>query len=109
MSNPAIYPYLEFAAWVMTTCGPPAVAVVFWKIAKRVQRSWLIHLIFIPALLTIEWGAIWLLFFAAGDTGDGPPGLGLAILPGLFLVALSVVAYAITLAATQISRVRRRT
>lgn len=104
-----LYGLLSFAAWIMATCGPATIAVQFWELAKRVRRGWLVHLLFVPLSLVTEWAAVELLFFGAGDDGDGPPGLGVALIPAFLLLILSVVAYLIAVTVSQMQRLRVRT
>jgi hypothetical protein len=99
---------LSLTAWIIATCGPAIIAVQFWKLAKRVRRGWLVHFLFVPLVLATEWIAVELLSFGSGDNGDGPPGLGLALIPAFLLLMLSVVAYLIALAVSQIQRLRIR-
>jgi drug/metabolite transporter (DMT)-like permease len=89
----SFYTALGVGAWIVATMAPPAVAVLFWKLAQRVGPSWAVHLALIPFLLLVEWLSIDALFFAAHDDGEGPPGLGFAILPAIGLLIVSVGAY----------------
>ena len=82
---------LGFAGWVGVVCLPPALAVWFWNRAPRYLGQWLPHIVFAPIVLAAEWGLVRLLFFVTGDTGEGTPGLGLALVPAA-VVLMSVLA-----------------
>jgi hypothetical protein len=64
--------------WAIGLFVPPVGALLWWK--WSVGRWWM-HLLFAPALVGFEYVLISGLFYATGDTGEGPPGLGLALLP----------------------------
>lgn len=103
-----LYGLLALMAWIVANCGPATIAVQFWKLAKRVRRGCLVHLLFVPFALATEWVAVRLFFFGTGDDGDGPPGLGVALIPAFLLLILSVVVYLIALAVRQVQRRRVR-
>lgn len=87
---------LAIVAWLGCLCSPPLVATLSWKLAHRIQSAWLIHLVFVPCVLVVQWLlAVWL-FWASGDSGDGPPGL--ALVPCLASMLFSIVIYFICLA-----------
>ena len=90
---------LAVVAWLGALCSPPVVAILFWKWARRIQTGWLIHLAFVPCLLACQWLFADLLFWASGDTDDGPPGLGLALIPCVGSMLLTIVIYLGCLAA----------
>jgi len=53
-------------------------------------------LFFLSCLLASEWALLRLAFHAANDDGDGPPGLGFALLPAFGIFVITVLAcYAI--------------
>ncbi|HEX4740158.1 MAG TPA: hypothetical protein VH353_02395 [Caulobacteraceae bacterium] len=62
------------------------------------------HLLFAPGLLAGEWALAWLLFFAANDHGDGPPGLGLALIPAILCLVVTLPVYYLGLAVAIIRR-----
>jgi len=80
-------------AWLSATFGPIALAIISWRVAQRVRWGWTAHLVFLPLAVALVWYANQLVFFAAGDTGDGPPGLGLVIAPSFVVLLGTVVAY----------------
>jgi hypothetical protein len=84
---------LAIAAWLGALCSPSLVAIFFWKLSRRVRSAWLIHLAVLPCALAFEWLFARLLFRASGDSGDGPPGLGLALVPCAVSTLLAVGIY----------------
>ena len=66
-----------------------------------------VHVLLVPVLLGANWVCARLLFFAAGDTGDGPPGLGIALLPAIAILLMTIIAYYISLSVRFISKSSR--
>jgi hypothetical protein len=111
MARHYFFPVLALGAWLAVTSAPIVLALTAWRLAPTVRHSWIVHILLIPVLLTVEWMLTDLLFFAAGDTGDGPPGLGLALLPSLGVLLLTIVVYYIRLSVNLVSYIaakRRR-
>jgi hypothetical protein len=111
MARHYFVPVLVLGAWLAVTSAPIILALSAWKLAQTVQRSWIVHVLLVPVLLAADWVLSDLLFFAAGDTGDGPPGLGFALLPSLGVLLLTVAVYYIRLSvnlASYIAARRRR-
>ena len=109
MKIPFLFALLGLVAWITATFGPAIIAVIFWRLAGRVRQSWLVHALFVPCSVLLEWAAVWLVFFANHDEGDGPPGLGIALIPAFLLLALSLFGYSLALGIAQIKRLRHRT
>jgi hypothetical protein len=84
---------LAIAAWLGALCAPPLVAILSWKLSRRVRNAGLVHLAVLPCALASEWLFVRSLFWASGDSGDGPPGLGLALLPCAASTFLAIVIY----------------
>ncbi len=84
---------LAIVAWLGALFSPPVMAILCWKWARQIRIGWLVHLAFVPCLLTSQWLFAGLLFWASGDTGDGPPGLGLVLIPCVGSMLLTVVVY----------------
>ena len=74
---------IAVAALVGVTIAPVIAAFVAWRWAKSTKYGWSVHLLFLPVLLGIDWLGTDVLFRASGDTGDGPPGLGLVLIPAI--------------------------
>lgn len=103
-----LYIGLGIIAWIVVTAAPPAVAVACWLMAGRFRPSWAVHVLFIPFLMLIEWLSIYVLAFAEHDDGEGPPGLGLMLLPAFGLLVVSIGAYFCALLSSWFAAVRRR-
>ena len=76
-------------AWVGVTFLPILAAVGAWNLAARLRSGWVVHVLLPPCLLACEWGLVRVLFRALHDHGDGPPGLGFALIPALVILALT--------------------
>jgi len=103
-----IFPIAGIAAWLGSTFGPIAIAILFWRFARRRSGRWWVHLLFVPAMLAVEGACIWLLFFAAHDDGDGALGLGIALLPPLAFFITAFVGYFAALGFETTSRIWAR-
>jgi endonuclease/exonuclease/phosphatase (EEP) superfamily protein YafD len=44
---------LGLAGWAIATFGPMAVAILFWRLSKRVRARWLVHLLFLPCAIAL--------------------------------------------------------
>lgn len=64
-----------------------------WAFATRFRHGWIAHVVFIPTLLGVEWLLTSLLFWGARDDGDGPPGLGLMMIPAILILPSTIVLY----------------
>lgn len=47
------------AGWAIFTYGPIAIAVAFWRLAKRIRAAWALHLALLPGM--------WILHRIGGD------------------------------------------
>ncbi len=104
----ALLGIIAFAAFIAVTIGPICYAILAWKLASSRKYGWSINLLFVPVLLGLEWLGTDVLFKASGDTGDGPPGLGLLLIPGLGVLLLTVVIYYIAVAIRSVHSLRTR-
>ena len=84
---------LGLAAWTAALAVPPALALWSWNKGPRYFGRWTAHVLFAPALLAVEWFLVRAIFFAAHDDGEGPPGLGLALIPQFLLLLGTLVFY----------------
>ncbi|TCP65759.1 hypothetical protein C8J43_10984 [Sphingomonas sp. PP-CE-1G-424] len=53
-------------------------------------------------------GLAQIVFFAAYDDGEGPPGLGLALIPPFLVLLLTIGGYALCLMSVAIQALRQR-
>jgi hypothetical protein len=90
---PVAFFLLGFGAWLTALAVPPCLALWFWNKAPSRIGKWPAHLLFAPLLLLLEWLLVQVLFFAAHDDGEGPPGLGFALIPQAFLLLGTLAAY----------------
>ena len=90
--------------WIATMLLPIPAAIGCWGLSQSLRKGWLVHLLFGPGLIAIELLLIEAMFWVSGDTGDGPPGLGLAVLPALAFLVLSIVTYYAVLGAVGLKR-----
>ncbi len=84
---------LGLFAWLVALFGPPLLAFWFWHTASRRLGGWIAHPLFIAGAIAVEWIAVRAIFLAAHDNGDGPPGLGLALILPFATFAGTVVLY----------------
>lgn len=77
---------LGFTAWLAALVAPVLIALWFWNAAPNHIGKLRAHLLFAPALLLMEWLLVQILFFSAHDDGEGPPGLGLALIPNALVL-----------------------
>ena len=85
---------MTFYAYLLGSLAwPIAAGVAAWQLARRVPKGWLIHLLFLPVLFAVEREIMELELRALGDKGEGPPSLGLLLLPGAAATALMVASY----------------
>lgn len=84
---------LGLAGWFALVLLPPALAFWSWNHAPRYLGNWLPHLLFAPTILAVEWVICLLLFAVTGDTGEGPPGLGLALVPAAATLFVVLIVY----------------
>ena len=82
-----------FVAWALMIFAPIALAFGSLALAARIRYGWIAHLLFLPALLGAEWLLSDLVFWGARDNGDGPPGLGFAMIPAFAVLIIAVAWY----------------
>ncbi len=84
---------LGAGAYVTALFGPSLLGLWFWHQAGQRIPRWLAHLLYLPLALLLAWASGNMLFFAAHDDGEGPPGLGLALVPAIAMLLGSIVLY----------------
>jgi hypothetical protein len=94
--------FLGVVAWIVSVVGPIPLGLIAMKIADRTRYGWAVHIAFLPALLAAHWFLAGFIFYAAGDTGDGPPGLGFAMLPAAASTLITIAGYYIWLFGTAV-------
>lgn len=72
---------------------PPCLAGWFWNKAPGQIGKWAAYLLFAPLVLLLEWLLVQVLFFAAHDDGEGPPGLRFALMSHRFLLLGTLATY----------------
>ena len=92
---------------LLATLGPIMLSVCVWLMARRLERRWLAHLIFIPAAILIYWGGAILFFYGAGAGGDYSIE-GYAILTGGMYLFLTLLVHTAALIVEGYKKVRRR-
>lgn len=99
---------LGVGAYITALFGPALLALCFWHQAGRRIPRLVAHLLDLPLALLVAWGSGNLLFFAVQDDGDGPPGLGLALIPALAMLIGSIVLNYLAVAARTAGALLRR-
>jgi len=99
---------LVFAAWWGAVLSPLIIAGGFWFGVRKKWGAWPAHLLCGPSMVAAELSTVRLLFFAAHDNGDGPPGLGIALLPAFALFLGSLAVYYVCAGYEILGSVRRR-
>ena len=84
---------LGLTAFVGTLAAPILMARWFWTRAAGSLGRPLSILLFAPCLVAVEWGLIRLLFYAAHDDGEGPPGLGVLLVPSFAVFAVTLAVF----------------
>jgi hypothetical protein len=103
-----VYLLFGLAAWLGMLLAPPAIARIFWQVATRRSSRWAIHLLFFPSVIVATAGFAQLVLFATHDDGEGTPGSGLALMPPLLVLLITISAYAIRLGLVALHAYRRR-
>ena len=80
--------------WVIATYGPLALAVTFWRLAKRFQTplSVILHLLLLPCALAIFRAGDSMMVVSIGDP-DFDATLGAPELPATLSVAIAILSY----------------
>lgn len=80
------------AGWVIAAYGPLAIAIWFWRWAKRVRTPWVLHLLFLPcAFLPLQAGLSMILFVI--DDPDFDSMMGGPVIPAMLFFLVSVGEY----------------
>ena len=96
---PPLAATLWFVGLLLATFGPIPLAFLFWWLSKKAHYGWLLHFIYPPAAVLLIWFGADAIFYASGDTGDGPPGNGLLLVPAFLIFAATVAIYFVGLVA----------
>ena len=81
-------PLLVFALWAASLVSPIIAAIGCWRLAQRVRRGWIVHLLLAPGVLAVEYGLLSLLGDVAGDDATGASGTGLALIAMVVVLSL---------------------
>ncbi len=84
---------LGLVSWLLAFAAPPVTAWWFWNKAPLRFGYLLPPIVYLPLIFSIQWLIVRVIFFAAHDEGDGPPGLGLALIPVALILILTVSVY----------------
>jgi small-conductance mechanosensitive channel len=99
-----------FACWlagfVAATISPATCAVFFWSNAKRLRRGWIMHLLLVPAMWTVDHLCASLMLFAA-DEPDLDSLTGHALLPAMLLMMICSIGYFVSLGVRKLGARRR--
>ena len=88
------HPDLVILAWGGVTIAPVILALGARWLTFSIRSSWLVHLLFLPTVIVVEWMGVDLLFVVNGDNdGDGIPGLGLALIPTIAIMIGTLSCY----------------
>ena len=88
---------LGCSGWFIATFSAIVVAVVFWRLAKKVHHAWALHVLMLPlALAALKLGSVMMLHAIGtpdfGDTIGGPTIQAMVLLPlavfGYYLAVL---------------------
>lgn len=89
------------AGWAIATYGPIAVAVLFWRWAKRIPAPWVLHLLFLPcAAVLFRIGDA--LMLSVIEDPDFDATLGGPEMPAILLLVVAVGGYFAAVIARQI-------
>lgn len=97
---------LGVTGWFISTLGPLALSIWFWRLARRSNARWALHLLFIPCAIALYRVGASILFFAADvPDGDGVEGYTLIAAFGFLVLTLLVHGSAfISLSVAKINR-----
>ncbi|MES2441600.1 MAG: hypothetical protein V4574_02120 [Pseudomonadota bacterium] len=84
------------AGWILASLGPITIAALFWRWAKRVRWSWVLHLLFLPCAGIACWNGQSLMLFVMGEP-DFDATIGAPVMPSFLLMAIAVAGYAVAL------------
>ena len=79
--------------YIVALLIPPAVALYFMYRLARIRRNWIVHTLFFPAMLMLEYTIIFFAFYLSDADKADNPGLGLALLPQILCFLVSFVGY----------------
>ena len=89
---PGAMQVLGVLGWVVATFAPTGLALCFWRLAPRLSRPWLLHLLFPPCAVALFQGGAGLMLFVVGDPAFDST-LGGPVLQASFLLAFAMAAY----------------
>jgi hypothetical protein len=100
-----------FALWlaglVVATLAPPAIAITFWWVARRVRHAWVLHVLLLPVIYSTVSGTIAIMLRAANEP-DSDSLTGWATDPAVLLMLVCSIAYFLALGARNVGRLRRK-
>jgi hypothetical protein len=80
------------AGWALSTFGPIAVALLFWRWAKWIHAPWLLHLSLLPCMLALTWIGHSLMLSVIDDS-DFDATLGAPVIAGFLLSLIAIGGY----------------
>jgi hypothetical protein len=80
------------AGWGIFTFGPMLLAAAFHRLAKRVSKPWLLHLLLLPCIYGLGWLGSSTMLWATGEY-DFDSTIGAPVMAGFFLMIIAVVGY----------------
>jgi len=83
---------IGFSGWFIATYGPIAIAVWFWRWAKHIRASWVLHLLFLPCAFTVLRAGEALMLYVIGDP-DFDATLGGPVMQAYLLFIVAAVGY----------------
>ncbi|MHA6723676.1 hypothetical protein [Sphingomonas sp. RS2018] len=89
--------------WIIATFGPIFLAIVFWRLAKRLQTAWVLHLLMLPSALTML-GAGRALMLSVTDTPDFDDTIGGPVIQATALLLSAVMGYYLAVVYTGLKR-----
>ena len=94
------------SGWSIATLGPLALSIWFWRLARRRQPQWVLHLLFIPCAIALVRAGASILFYAA-DVPDADSIEGRTLITAFGFLVLTLLVHAAALAAIGVARISR--
>lgn len=64
------------------------------------------HVLLVPGVVALEWVSVRAIFFAAGDDGSGPPGIGLFLILPSAISSVTIIIYSLAVVTTLVRHLR---